>query len=147
MAAVDPRIEIRHLQCFLEVVRFGRVGRAAEQLCSECTSVVVRPEPRLLAHRVSPPVRRIETVSSDFASTFLARSDALWVIAGGVVAVDLAAGTVVAPPFDTTLAAGPVGVTTRADERPAPIVGLFTGIPRRLAAGVRAATGSAAGCE
>lgn len=29
---LDPRIKIRHLQCFLEVARLGHVGRAAEQL-------------------------------------------------------------------------------------------------------------------
>ncbi len=156
------------------------VGLAFEQLYSECMSVVVRPEHPLLAeaavepaaiarfpllipgrrditrplverwllaHRVPAPVRRIETVSSDFARAFLARTDAVWIISEGVVAVDLAAGTFVALPFDTALTAGPVGVTMRADERPAPIVGLFTGILRRLAAGVRAPVGSAAGRE
>ena len=29
---IDPRMKIRHLQCFMEVARLGHVGRAAEQL-------------------------------------------------------------------------------------------------------------------
>lgn len=29
---IDPRMKIRHLQCFMEVARLGHVGRAADQL-------------------------------------------------------------------------------------------------------------------
>ncbi|MCS6781046.1 MAG: pca operon transcription factor PcaQ [Geminicoccaceae bacterium] len=146
------------------------VGLAFEQLYSECMSVVVRPghpllvepvpEPAaiarfplllpgerditrplvdrwLLANRVPPPVRRIETVSSDFARAFLARTDAVWIISQGVVARELAAGGLVALPFDTAITAGPVGMTMRAGERPAPILALFTAIVRRRAAALR----------
>jgi LysR family pca operon transcriptional activator len=94
----------------------------------------------LLAHRVPPPIRRIETVSSDFARAFLARTDAVWIISEGVVALDLAAGGLVALPFDTAITAGPVGITMRADERPGPLVALFTGILRRRAGELRATT-------
>lgn len=148
------------------------VGLAFEQLYSECMTVVVRPghpllaEPALepapiarfpllvpgrrditrplverwlLAHRVPPPVRRIETVSSDFARTFLLRTDAVWIISAGVVAVDVAAGRLAALPFDTAITAGPVGTTTRADERPGPILLLFQRLLREAAAAVREA--------
>lgn len=94
----------------------------------------------LLAHRVPPPIRRIETVSSDFARAFLARTDAVWIISEGVVALDLAAGGLVALPFDTAITAGPVGITMRGDERPGPLVALFTGILRRRAGELRATT-------
>lgn len=151
------------------------VGLAFEQLYAECMTVVVRPDhpllgepepqPRaiarfpllvpgrrditrplverwLLAQRVPPPLRRIETVSSDFARAFLARTDAVWIISQGVVALDLAARSLVALPFDTTLTAGPVGMTMRADERPEPILALFTGLLRRLGADLRSAAHS-----
>lgn len=146
------------------------VGLAFEQLYSECMSVVVRPghpllaeasvEPAaiarfpllipgrrditrplverwLLANRVPPPVRRIETVSSDFARVFLARTDAVWIISEGVVALDLQAGSLARLAFDTAITAGPVGMTIRADERPVPILALFMGIVRKRAATVR----------
>lgn len=147
------------------------VGLAFEQLYSERMAAVVRPghpllaapkiEPSsiarfpllipgrtditrplverwLLTQRVPPPARRIETVSSDFARAFLARTDAVWIISEGVVALDLAAGALVRLPFDMALTAGPVGITMRADEPASPVAGLFTGILRRLAAALRA---------
>ncbi|MDW8341056.1 MAG: pca operon transcription factor PcaQ [Geminicoccaceae bacterium] len=150
-------------------------GLAFEQLYSEPMRVVVRPdhplvreenvppaaiarfplllpgrrditrplvERWLLANRVPPPARRIETVSSDFARALLARTEAVWIISEGVVALDLEAGTLAGLPFDTAITAGPVGMTTRADERPAPVVALFTAIVRRRAAELRR-TGSA----
>lgn len=100
---------------------------------------ITRPlvERWLIANRVPAPVRRIETVSSDFARAFLARTQAVWIISEGVVAPDLERGTLAPLPFDTAITAGPVGVTLRADEGPSAALVLFLSILRCRAAAMR----------
>ena len=78
---------------------------------------IIRPEvDRLL---VSQGVARlpdvIESVSPDFGRRYARTSDAVWVISYGVVAVDLAEGTLLRLPVSAPETRGPVGLTQRAD--------------------------------
>lgn len=72
----------------------------------------------LIAHGVGPLPRRIETVSDAFGRAFLRTSDAIWIISEGVVAADIADGTLAVLPLDTSDTSGPVGLTVRADTQP-----------------------------
>lgn len=72
----------------------------------------------LIAHGVGPLPRRIETVSDAFGRAFLRTSDAIWIISEGVVAADIADGTLAVLPLDTGDTSGPVGLTVRADTQP-----------------------------
>ncbi len=85
-------------------------------------SSIIRPyvDRLLIANGVPPIAQQIETVSDTFARAFLRTSDAVWIISSGVVANDLADGSLVALPVDTTETQGPVGLTRRADAAPLP---------------------------
>ncbi len=78
---------------------------------------VIRPfaERFLLAHGIAELPVEIETVSDSFGRALLRQSDAIWIISEGVVASDLADGTLVALPVDTSETRGSVGLTTRAN--------------------------------
>jgi LysR family transcriptional regulator, pca operon transcriptional activator len=91
----------------------------------------------LLASGIGAIERRIETVSSDFSRAYLKRTDAVWIISYGVAALDIAAGDLVELPLDVSATLGPVGMTTRADDRPAPIVDQFMKVTRTLAERLR----------
>lgn len=83
---------------------------------------IIRPDVDrlLIARGVPAPADVIETVSPSFGRAYLAATDAIWIISRGVVADDLARGTLVRLPVDAAEARGPVGLTTRADTPPAP---------------------------
>lgn len=68
----------------------------------------------LLSVGIPAPSRVIETVSLAFGRTFLLDSDAVWIISEGVVARDLASGTLRRLPLDMATTRGAVGVTRRA---------------------------------
>jgi LysR family pca operon transcriptional activator len=91
----------------------------------------------LIANGVGAIERRVETVSSDFSRAFLKRTDAVWIISYGVVALDLAAGVLIELPADVSDTMGPVGMTTRADVRPSPVMALFMRATRAAAERVR----------
>lgn len=57
---IDPRIKIRHLQCFLEVARLGHVGRAADRLAitQPAVSKTLRELEAILAVRLFERSRR-----------------------------------------------------------------------------------------
>jgi LysR family pca operon transcriptional activator len=93
----------------------------------------------LIANGIGTLERRIETVSSDFSRAFLQHSDAVWVISYGVAALDLGAGSLVELPADVSDTMGPVGMTTRADEQPSPIVSQFMKATRVAAEQIRGA--------
>jgi LysR family pca operon transcriptional activator len=78
---------------------------------------IIRPfaERFLLAHGIAELPVEIETVSDSFGRALLRQSDAIWIISEGVVAADLADGTLAALPVDTSETRGSVGLTTRAD--------------------------------
>jgi LysR family pca operon transcriptional activator len=98
----------------------------------------------LIANGVGVIERRIETVSGDFSRAYLQETDAVWIISYGVAALDIAAGQVVELPVDVSPTLGPVGMTTRADERPAPIVQQFMRVTRVVAESVRSGAAASA---
>ena len=78
---------------------------------------IIRPfaERFLLSHGIAELPVEIETVSDSFGRALLRQSDAIWIISEGVVAGDLADGTLARLPIDTSETKGSVGLTTRAD--------------------------------
>ena len=80
-------------------------------------------------------------MSSDFSRAYLKQTDAIWIISYGVAALDIAAGDLVELPVDVTATLGPVGMTTRADDRPPPIVAEFMKATRVAAEELRHGTG------
>jgi len=69
----------------------------------------------LLAHGVTRLRDEIETVSNAFGRAYVRKTDAIWIISEGVVAVDVAEGQLALLPVDTSETTGPVGLTTRTD--------------------------------
>ena len=69
----------------------------------------------LLAHGITSLRDEIETVSNAFGRAYVRRTDAIWIISEGVVAVDVAEGQLAVLPVDTSETTGPVGLTTRTD--------------------------------
>ena len=131
MAAPELMVGLSFEHLYSEVVRFVvRPGHpllqgpgsifermADYQVLMPTPTSIIRPYvDRLLIANGAPPIsRQIETVSDTFARSFLRTSDAVWIISSGVVANDLADGSLVALPVDTTETQGPVGLTMRAD--------------------------------
>jgi LysR family pca operon transcriptional activator len=97
---------------------------------------VIRPfvDRFFIANGISPPPTAIETVSDSFGRAFLRQSDAVWVISAGVVANELAGGSFVALPFDTSETKGPVGLTMRTDMAPTGAFSLLLQTLREAAA-------------
>lgn len=91
----------------------------------------------LIANRIGGLERRIETVSSDFSRAYLKQTDAVWIISYGVAALDIAAGELAELPVDVTATLGAVGMTTRADDRPSPVVAEFMKVTRSIAETLR----------
>ena len=87
----------------------------------------IRPmvERFLIAHGLTEPPNRIETVSSTFGRVYTRQSDAIWVISSGVVANETADGTLVRLPIDTAMTDGPVGLMVRPDAPEMPVYALF----------------------
>jgi LysR family pca operon transcriptional activator len=85
---------------------------------------IIRPfaERFLLAHGIAELPDAIETVSDSFGRALLRQSDAIWIISEGVVANDLADGTLATLPVDTSETRGSVGLTTRQDSDSSPAV-------------------------
>lgn len=102
-------------------------------------SAIIRPfvDRLLIAHGLGDLRARIESVSDSFGRAFLRESDAIWIISQGVVANEIAAGTLARLPIDTSDTRGAVGITLRADREPSPVLDLFTRVLRELAASER----------
>lgn len=81
---------------------------------------IIRPfvEHFLIANGIPGLPNQIETVSDAFGRAFVRASDAIWIISAGVVASDIADGTLAILPIDTSETKGPVGLTMRADSVP-----------------------------
>lgn len=79
----------------------------------------------LLAHGVGALDAGIETVSDSFARGYLRQTDAIWLISEGVVADDVALGTLATLPLDLSETLGPVGLTMRTDAAPSVATQLF----------------------
>jgi LysR family pca operon transcriptional activator len=123
---------------------FDLGGIAAYPLLMPPPDSIIRPtvDRFLLAHGIAQPPSGIETVSDSFARGYLRMSDAVWVISEGVVADDIAHGTLAELPVDTSDTLGPVGLTMRADTAPTLPMQLFMRAVRDTApdaSGARAA--------
>ncbi|WP_312365956.1 pca operon transcription factor PcaQ [Ensifer sp.] len=81
---------------------------------------IIRPfvDHFLIANGTPGLPNQIETVSDAFGRAFVRTSDAIWIISQGVVASDIADGTLAVLPIDTSETKGPVGLTMRADSVP-----------------------------
>lgn len=100
-------------------------------------SSIIRPEvDRLL---VSQGVARlpdvIESVSADFGRRYTHLTDAVWIISYGVVAVDLAEGSLARLPVNAPVSRGPVGLTQRAEMPPSVSLQILMKAIREVAAG------------
>lgn len=91
----------------------------------------------LLAHGVTRLRNEVETVSNAFGRSYIRQTDAVWIISEGVVAEDLADGTLAMLPVDTSETTGPVGLTTRTDTSPTLAASAFITAIRNVAAGLR----------
>ncbi|WP_338722082.1 pca operon transcription factor PcaQ [Devosia sp. XK-2] len=102
---------------------------------------VIRPvvERILLAHGVTRLRDEIETVSNAFGRSYVRQTDAIWIISEGVVADDMADGSLTTLPVDMDETLGPVGFTTRTDTPTSlATAGLMQSV-RKVAEGLRLA--------
>ena len=74
---------------------------------------------------------RIETVAETFGRAYVRKTDAVWVISSGVVALDVSEGTLVELPIATRETLGPVGLTMRGDGDPSPALRMVIEAVRR----------------
>ncbi|MDO5656740.1 MAG: pca operon transcription factor PcaQ [Paracoccus sp. (in: a-proteobacteria)] len=83
-------------------------------------SAAIRPlvERWLIARGIPEPDRIVETVSGALGHVLTRRTDAIWIISAGVVALAIEEGRLVRLPFDTSGTSGPVGLMVRANEAP-----------------------------
>lgn len=68
---------------------------------------------------------RIETVSETFGRAYVRKTDAVWVISSGAIALDVAEGKLVELPVDMSGTLGPIGLTLRAEGEISPALRLF----------------------
>ncbi|NBB81927.1 MAG: pca operon transcription factor PcaQ [Alphaproteobacteria bacterium] len=87
----------------------------------------------LVTNGIARLPNRIETVAATFGRTYVRRSDAVWFISYGVVALDLADGLMAELPMAVDQTLGPVGLTMRAEAPMTPAMTRFLGILRRIA--------------
>ena len=69
-----------------------------------------------MTHGIDELPQTIETVSDAFGRNYVQRTDAVWIISNGVIAIDVAQGKLEEIPLDVKETLGPVGLTTRADK-------------------------------
>lgn len=83
---------------------------------------------------------RIETVAETFGRAFVRKTDAVWVISSGVVALDVAEGMLVELPIMMRETLGPVGLTMRGEGETSPALRMFIEAVRRTVSGLRLAS-------
>ena len=69
----------------------------------------------LIEQGIAELPRRIETVSGAFGRVLVRRTDAVWIVSEGVVANEIAEGTLALLPFNTDTTLGPIGIMARED--------------------------------
>ncbi len=124
------------------------VGQPALRLAQVCAYPVIMPDAGtilratldavLMAGRLVRPPRAIETLSYALARQLLARSDAVWFCAPGVVADELASGSMVVLDLDLAATRRAVGLTIRGDTGLTPAAAEFAELLRVEARRVRA---------
>jgi len=131
LAAPDRMGDLSFIHLYSEPVRFVvRAGHpltqgapldasriAAYPVIVPDRDAVIRPavDRLLITLGLGALPNRIESVSTSFGRAFISDTDAIWIISEGVVARDLAQGTMTTLGIDTSDTSGPVGLTTRAD--------------------------------
>lgn len=103
-------------------VLFPDPGAAIRDLCEQL----------LITSGIARLPDRIETVAATFGRAYLRKTDAVWFISFGVVALDIADGLLVELPFNIDQTLGPVGLTMRAEVAMTPPMTLFAGILRKI---------------
>jgi len=78
-----------------------------------------------IAHGLTRRRDRIETVVDSFGRAYVRKTDAVWFISSGVVALDIADGMLAELPVDMAETLGPVGLTMRGEGDPSPALRLF----------------------
>ncbi|MEF2552861.1 pca operon transcription factor PcaQ [Aurantimonas sp. A2-1-M11] len=78
-----------------------------------------------IAHGLTRRRDRIETVADSFGRAYVRKTDAVWFISSGVVALDVADGMLAELPVDMSGTVGPVGLTMRGEGDPSPALRLF----------------------
>lgn len=123
----------------LRAAAFDFASIAAYPVIMPTRTAIIRPfvERLLISHGLPRLFPRIESVSDSFGRAFLRDTDAIWIISEGVVANDIATGTLAALPVDTTETRGAVGLTLRADRDQPPLLDAFMRAVREVAAGLR----------
>lgn len=98
-----------------ETVELGQL--AAFTVIQPTVRSIIRAEvDRLLVSQgVANLPDTVESVSPDFSRRYTRTTDAVWIISYGVVADDLAEGILARLPVNAPVAAGPVGLTQRAE--------------------------------
>jgi len=89
-------------------------------------------EQLLITNGIARLPDRIETVAATFGRSYVRRTDAVWFISYGVVALDLADGLMAELPFNVDQTLGPVGLTMRAEAAMTPAMTRLSGILRRI---------------
>jgi LysR family pca operon transcriptional activator len=99
---------------------------------------IIRPfvESFLIANGVASLPSQIETVSDSFGRAFVRSSNAVWIISTGVVAADIADGSLAVLPVDTSQTKGPVGLTMRTETVPSLPLSILMQTIREAAADV-----------
>ncbi len=116
-----PLLESRDVARIAEyTVMFPDKGAAIRELAEQL----------LITNGIGRLPDRIESVEPSFGRLYVRRSDAVWLISHGVVALDLAEGALVELPFDVEQTLGPVGLTLRAEIAMTPAATLFAGCLR-----------------
>ena len=102
----------------LKLRRFALSAIQTYQILMPPPGAVIRPavERLLMAHGVTEPRDDIETVSNAFGRRYTLMTDSVWIISEGVVANDVADGSLAVLPVDTSETTGPVGLTMRSGE-------------------------------
>ncbi len=151
LAAPDQMQGLVFEQIFTEnvaaVVRPGHplatdlsAGPAGFALIAPPPGAIIRPlvEQYFFSLGLGMPRPQVETVSLALGRGLVQISDAIWFISRGVVAVELAMGTLVALDLPGLPAAGPVGITLRSG---ASVSASLAELMRALRASVRGVTG------
>ncbi len=102
-----------------------RIGEWTVIFPPEASAIRPLVERVLIAHGVGDIPRKIESVSGAFGRNHARTSDAIWIISAGVVANEIADGSLVRLPFENSITMGPVGLMTRPDAQSTPAEQVF----------------------
>jgi LysR family pca operon transcriptional activator len=110
----------------------GRIADHTVLFPDESAAIRDMCETLLIANGIARLPDRIDTVAATFGRTYVRKTDAVWFISYGVVALDLADGLMVELPFKVDQTLGPVGLTVRDQAAMTPAMDGFTNILRRI---------------